>query len=129
RVAGVGDRVPEPRRNMEAVALVERNGLAVEAQLARARDDVRELLRPVLHRRQLGPGREDRVAERACGAFDEHARPASLRQLDRLDVFQCDDAYSAHSPSFTMYVPSSTICSVAFRKTPSRWSEQWFCPP
>src|SRR5713226_6858976 len=102
RVAGVGDRVPDTRRDVEPVALVEPNGLAVEPQLAGARDDVRELLGIVLHRRQLRSGREDGVAEGALSALHEHARPAPVRQLDRLDVIERNDAYSAHSPSFTM---------------------------
>jgi hypothetical protein len=46
-----------------------------------------------------------------------------VRELDRLDAVERHDAdgpYSAHSPSLSTYVPSSTICIVAFRKTPSR---------
>src|ERR671919_480688 len=43
----------------------------------------------------------------------QHPAPASARQVDRVDAFEGDDvdaAHSAHFPSLTIQVPSSTIC-------------------
>ena len=69
------------------------NGPVVEAELSPTADDVCHLLGLVLHGSELGPRREDGVAERGTVAFGllvghEHSAPAPVRELDRVDLLE-----------------------------------------